>query len=519
MSIEFNNLDKTKAWAKLQQSRPLSLEGCFSAERMAKYKLALGEDMHYYFAGKKVDDAVLKTLCELADEQQVIAKYKEILSGAVYNVGENRMVLHHLARGQQLNAVVKDGQDIGEFYRSVCDKISGFSEKIHAKKFVGSTGKAFDTVVQIGIGGSDLGPKALYLALENAYPNKMKAHFVSNVDPDDISNTLEKVNLETTLFIAVSKSGTTQETLTNVSFAQQQLKAAKLDPAKHVVVVTSATSPLATSNDFLDAFFIDDYIGGRYSATSAVGGVVLSLAFGYDAFAQVLAGAALGDKNALEENPLENAALLDALLGLHERNILGYSSTVVLPYAQALQRFPAHLQQVDMESNGKCVNRHNQRLDYQTGPVVWGEPGTNGQHSFYQLLHQGTDPQPLQFIGFKESQKGQDIETAGSSSQKKLNANMIAQIVAFARGHENKENPNKNFEGERPVSLIWGKKLDAKCLGLLLAHYENKVMFQGLLWNVNSFDQEGVQLGKILTDSILQNKADDVLKQWAEIVF
>jgi glucose-6-phosphate isomerase len=240
-----------------------------------------------------------------------------------------------------------------------------------------------------------------------------------------------------------------------------------------------------------------------------VGGVILSLAFGGDVFKAFLRGAAEADKAALEPEIRNNAALLDALLGVFERNFLGIPYTAVLPYSQALSRFPAHLQQLDMESNGKRVNRDGKPIDYQTGPVVFGEPGTNGQHSFYQLLHQGTDIVPLQFIGFTESQRGDDVEVDGSNSQTKLKANLAAQIVAFAKGEPNAENPNKDFPGGKPSSLIYGRKLTPESLGALLAHFENKVMFQGFLWNINSFDQEGVQLGKILTKKVLSGKSGD----------
>jgi glucose-6-phosphate isomerase len=241
-----------------------------------------------------------------------------------------------------------------------------------------------------------------------------------------------------------------------------------------------------------------------------VGGVILSLAFGPAIFREVLAGAHEADALALNGDILKNAALLDALIGVYERNFLKYPCTAVLPYSQALSRFPAHLQQLDMESNGKSVNRNGEPLAYATGPVVFGEPGTNGQHSFYQLLHQGTDVVPLQFAGFTQGQLADDVEIDGSRSQTKLAANLAAQIVAFACGKTD-ANPNKSFAGARPSSLIYGKQLTPKALGALLAHYENKVMFQGFVWNVNSFDQEGVQLGKTLAKQVLSGKGGPAL--------
>ena len=294
--------------------------------------------------------------------------------------------------------------------------------------------------------------------------------------------------------------------MTNEAFVKDALAKAGLDASKHMIAVTSETSPLAKSDDYLAAFFMDDYIGGRYSSTSGVGGAVLSLAFGPEVFDQFLSGAAKEDELAKNKDLLKNPAMLDALIGVYERNVLGYQNTAVLPYSQALSRFPAHLQQLDMESNGKSVNRFGDPVNYPTGPVIFGEPGTNGQHSFYQLLHQGTDIVPLQFVGFKNNQMGNDVVIQGSTSQQKLCANVAAQIVAFACGKED-ENRNKNFDGGRPSSIIIGGQLNPKTLGALLSHFENKVMFQGFVWNLNSFDQEGVQLGKVLAKRVLAHGA------------
>ena len=298
---------------------------------------------------------------------------------------------------------------------------------------------------------------------------------------------------------------------------KEALKNAGLDAGKHMIAVTSETSPLARSSDYLAAFFMDDYIGGRYSSTSAVGGAVLSLAFGPEVFARFLDGASEEDKLSTNSDCRKNPAMLDALIGVYERNILGYPATAVLPYSQALSRFPAHLQQLDMESNGKSVNRFGEKVNYPTGPIIFGEPGTNGQHSFYQLLHQGTDIIPLQFIGFKQNQTGMDVDIQGSTSQQKLGANVAAQIMAFACGKAD-DNRNKYFEGNRPSSIIVGDQLTPESLGALLAHFENKVMFQGFLWNLNSFDQEGVQLGKVLAKNVLAHETDGALKVYSELL-
>ena len=523
--VNWNNLDTLASFQTLTNVKEVDLKAAMTgesgADRVKRYSVPMAAGMAFNYAAKKVDDDVLEALAKLAKEAQLAEKYKELYNGAVINTGEKRLVLHQLTRGQLGDKVVADGVDKREFYLEQQKRFSEFAEKVHAGEIVNAAGEKFTTVVQIGIGGSDLGPRAMYLALENwAKKNdtlKMEAKFISNVDPDDAAAVLNSVDVAHSIFVLVSKSGTTLETLTNESFVKDALKNAGLDPANHMIAVTSETSPLAKSADYLAAFFMDDYIGGRFSSTSAVGGAVLSLAFGPDVFAQFLEGAAEEDKLSMNENILENPEMLDALIGVYERNILGYQATAVLPYSQALSRFPAHLQQLDMESNGKSVNRFGEPVDYVTGPVIFGEPGTNGQHSFYQLLHQGTNIVPLQFVGFKNSQIGTDVVIEDSTSQQKLCANVAAQIVAFACGKED-ENSNKNFEGGRPSSIIIGDQLDPKALGALLAHFENKIMFQGFLWNVNSFDQEGVQLGKVLAKRVLAHDTDGALKEYSDLL-
>ncbi len=516
----YKNLDQCTAFKKLQEKKPVSLKNVLTPARIHEYQAHAGAGLTYNYAAKAVDNDILSFLADLAREQELIEKYRCVLNGEIMNTGENRKVLHHLCRGQLGQDIVCEDKNLRHFYTQQQKRIADFSQKVHKGEMKGSTGKAFDTVVQIGIGGSDLGPRALYLALENLYVPKMNVHFISNVDPDDANAVLARINLETSLFIVVSKSGTTQETITNYHFVIDKARTQNISSFnvhKHIIAVTGQTSPMAKNSDFAASFFIDDFIGGRYSSTSAVGGAVLSLAFGSEIFDQILQGAHEADKQALNEDIRQNAALLDALIGVYERNILHYQCTAVLPYSQALSRFPAHLQQLDMESNGKSVNRQGENVAYATGPVIFGEAGTNGQHSFYQLLHQGTDIIPLQFIGFKDAQISADVQYEGSSSQVKLNANLLAQILAFALGKDD-SNPNKNFAGERPSSLIYAQKLDTKTLGALLAHFENKVMFQGFLWNINSFDQEGVQLGKVLTNKILNKQTDDLCNKFMTLL-
>ena len=492
--ITWKNLNKLAAYDKLATLKnsvnlPEAMSGENGGERVAKYSVPMAGGLTYNFAAKAVDDKVLEALGELAAEAQLTEKFAALYNGEVINTGEKRLVLHQLTRGQLGDNVVVDGTDKRDFYVGEQKKAADFAEKVHSGKITNAAGEKFTTVVQIGIGGSDLGPRAMYLALENwARQNgtlKMEARFISNVDPDDAASVLKTIDVGHSIFVLVSKS-------------------------KHMVAVTSETSPLAKSSDYLAAFFMDDYIGGRYSSTSCVGGVVLSLAFGPAVFARFLDGAHQADLTAKEPELLKNPAMLDALIGVYERNVLGYPSTAVLPYSQALSRFPAHLQQLDMESNGKHVNRFGEPIDYPTGPVIFGEPGTNGQHSFYQLLHQGTDIVPLQFVGFRRNQAGMDVDIQGSTSQQKLCANVAAQIMAFACGKQD-ENPNKSFEGGRPSSIIIGEQLT-------LANFENKVMFQGFCWNLNSFDQEGVQLGKVLAKRVLAHETDGALKAYSDLL-
>ena len=524
--IEWKNFDKLNSFKKLQGLKNqvelrTAMAGANGAKRVAEYSVPMSNGMVYNFASKQVDDTVLDALAELAEETQLTEKFAALFNGEVINTGEKRLVLHQLTRGQLGSDVVADGVNKREFYVEQQNRIAEFAKKVHAGEIANEKGEKFTTVVQIGIGGSDLGPRAMYLALENwakvTGTFKMEARFISNVDPDDAASVLAGVDVAHSIFILVSKSGTTLETLTNESFVKDALKNAGLDASKHMIAVTSDASPLAKSSDYLDAFFMDDYIGGRYSSTSSVGGAVLSLAFGPDVFARFLNGAAAEDALAKNADIRKNPAMLDALIGVYERNILGYESTAVLPYSQALSRFPAHLQQLDMESNGKSVNRFGEAVDYVTGPVIFGEPGTNGQHSFYQLLHQGTNIIPLQFVGFKKSQMATDVVIEDSTSQQKLKANVAAQIMAFACGKDD-DNRNKYFEGNRPSSIIVGEQLTPETLGALLAHFENKVMFQGFVWNLNSFDQEGVQLGKVLAKKVLSGDTSDALAAYAKLL-
>ena len=368
--ITWNNLDTLASFKELEKVERVNLveamTGESGAERVKNYSVPMAEGLTYNYAAKQVDDKVLAALAKLADEAQLAEKFEALYNGEVINTGEKRLVLHHMTRGQLGEAVEADGVDKRTFYTEQQAKIADFANKVHAGEITNGAGEKFTTVVQIGIGGSDLGPRAMYLALENwAKKNdtfKMEAKFISNVDPDDAAAVLNSIDVAHSIFVLVSKSGTTLETLTNESFVKDALKNAGLDASKHMIAVTSETSPLAKSDDYLAAFFMDDYIGGRYSSTSAVGGAVLSLAFGPEVFAQFLDGAAAEDALSKNKDVFKNPAMLDALIGVYERNVLGYPSTAVLPYSQALSRFPAHLQQLDMESNGNLSTVSVSRL-------------------------------------------------------------------------------------------------------------------------------------------------------------
>jgi len=504
--VTYKNLDRCSSFDSLKKMQPIKLSEKLSEQRIASFWIRHAAAMSYCYAFAPVDDQIIDKLQALADEQELVKKYRLLVEGEIMNTGEKRMVLHHMARGRLGRAVLWEGQDMEAFYHQEKLRFYEFAKKVRDGSIRSSVGKPFAQVVQIGIGGSDLGPRAACIALSRWAISHKRAHlapwFISNVDPDDADFVLSHIDLSESLFVLVSKSGTTQETLANETLVRERLRASGLNPDLHMVAVTSKTSPLAGNPHYLDSFYIDDFIGGRYSTSSAVGGVIISLAYGPETFEEFLQGAHEADRLALEPSLRHNPVLMDAMIGVYERNVLGWPCTAILPYAEPLSRFPAHLQQLDMESNGKSVSRSGEPLSYSTGPVVFGEPGTNGQHSFYQLLHQGTDRVPLQFIGFLRNQISPDMASEGSTSRQKLLANLVAQVLAFAIGKSDSD-PNKMFPGNRPSTLIIGDELGPQQLGALFSHFENKVMFQGFAWNINSFDQEGVQLGKVLAKKAL----------------
>lgn len=497
MFTQYSAYQRLKARA--QQSPDLRAEGFLTPERIKRYQVsACGFKLLY--GCERVDPEVMEALFALAKEAQLPEKMEAMQSGEVINriegyESEERSVLHTAMRdffdkpncGKAAQAATKDA-------KAELDKLEAFVKK---------EGGRFRYLIQIGIGGSELGPKALQMAAAAYMEKGKKVFFVSNVDPDDMAHVMDQVQLDETLVITVSKSGGTLETLTNEAFARSYFEKAGIDTKKHFVAVTGQGSPMDDPSRYFRSFYIWDFVGGRYSATSMVGGVMLALALGFENYVSILQGAHAMDLHARTAKMEENLPLISALLGIWNRNFLGFHTCAIIPYSQALLRFPAHLQQCDMESNGKHIDTKGVRVSFETGPVIWGEPGTNGQHSFYQLIHQGTDIVPLEFIGFCKSQYGKDLEVQGTDSQHKLLANLFAQAVALALGQKS-DNPNKTFEGNRPSRMLLGQRLDPFHLGALLAYYEHKVAFQGFAWGINSFDQEGVQLGKKLATKVIE---------------
>jgi glucose-6-phosphate isomerase len=454
----------------------------------------------YLFSTQRVTEPVMQALQELSDESSAIEQMLVMQGGGIVNKieglpSENRPVLHTAMRDffehRQTSHVAKEAAN------------HAWQELEKLKSFLDGCGSKYEHVIQIGIGGSELGPKAIYEALRVYQKPHRQIHFVANVDPDEAAFVLSQVDLRKTLVVSVSKSGSTLETATNEVAIRRAYEAIGIDPKMHFIAVTCPKSLMDNHEKYSAVFYMWEYVGGRYSVSSMVGAISLAFAFGMDRFLEFLRGASSMDKVAQIPNIKNNIPLLAALLGIWNRNMLGYPSLAIIPYSRALSRFSAHLQQLDMESNGKSCAKSGHKVDFETGPLIWGEVGTNCQHSFFQYLHQGTDVVPIDFIGFKHSQYSQDWQYEDTTSQAKLLANMFAQMLSLAQGQKD-ENPNKYFPGNRPSSLLFAEKLDAYHLGALLSFYENKVAFQGFIWGINSFDQEGVQLGKRLATSILE---------------
>jgi glucose-6-phosphate isomerase len=489
-------------------------------DRFKKYSV-LFNDIFLDYSKNRINDKTMALLMQLAKECNLEGAIKAMFSGEVINETENRAVLHTALRNRANTPVLVDGKDVMPDVNEVLAKMKKFSEAIISGQWKGYTGKAITAVVNIGIGGSDLGPVMVTEALKS-YKNHLELHFVSNVDGTHIVETLKKVDPETTLFLVASKTFTTQETMSNAHSARDWFLASgakDADVAKHFAA-------LSTNADGVGKFGIDtqnmfgfwDWVGGRYSLWSAIG-LPIALSIGFENFEELLTGAHEMD-NHFKDTPFEeNIPVILALLGIWYNNFFESETQAILPYDQYMHRFAAYFQQGDMESNGKNVARTGEAIDYQTGPVIWGEPGTNGQHAFYQLIHQGTKLIPCDFIA-----PAQSHNPLGKHHQMLL-SNFFAQTEALMNGKNEEEviaelgnqseeeiakiAPFKVFQGNRPTNSILVKMITPKVLGSLLAMYEHKIFTQGVIWNIYSFDQWGVELGKQLAGKILPELEDN----------
>ena len=474
----------------------------------------------------RTTDETWRLLLALAQQADVAGWRSKMFAGGKLNGTEDRAVLHVALRNRSNRPIFVDGADVMPEVNRVLAKMRGFTEKLRGGNWKGHTNKSITDVVNIGIGGSDLGPVMVTEALRPYWHADLRAHFVSNVDGTHIAEVLERVDPERTLFIVASKTFTTQETLTNAKTARdwllKKLKAGDEAVAKHFVALsTNATEVTAFGIDPANMFELWDWVGGRYSLWSAVG-LSIACMIGMDSFEELLAGGHDMDEHFRTAPLAENVPVLLGLLGVWYANFFDAQSHAILPYDQYMHRFAAYFQQGDMESNGKSVDREGQPVDYTTGPVIWGEPGTNGQHAFYQLIHQGTRVIPCDFIAPIESHnplgqhhqillanffaqtealmKGKTADEARAELEAaKLPAEQIAQLV-----------PHKTFSGNRPTTSILVQKITPRTLGALVALYEHKIFVQGIVWNIYSFDQWGVELGKQLASKILPELAGDV---------
>ncbi|WKC58265.1 glucose-6-phosphate isomerase [Borrelia sp. P9F1] len=521
----YQNLNKLKNFQELSKIKPEVLSKNLTPDRIEKYDIKIDSNfVNYNYAAKQINEVHLEIFQNLSDEAELIEKYRETVNGSNVNISENRKVLHHLTRGLLYSEVTESGENMRKFFEGELKRIFEFARQVQNGTIESVKGRSFKNVVQVGIGGSSLGPKALYTAIKNYARQKnlhlMKAYFISNVDPDEAAEILSNIDLDETLFIVVSKSGNTLETASNMQFLIKKLKDSGIkEYQKQMIIITSKGSMLALEKGYLEYFFMHDSIGGRFSPTSAVGLALITLCFTEHVTKEILRGAHEVDMRALNKNIRENAPLLAALISIYEGNVLNYSNNCIIAYSKAMENFYLHLQQLEMESNGKSVNRFGEEINYKTVRIIWGGIGTDVQHSFFQMLHQGTEIVPMDLIGFSKSQLKQDVITEETSNSDKLKANLIAQIIAFSQGKEDK-NKNKNFKGERPSSLIYSKELTPYVVGAILAHYENKVMFEGFLLNINSFDQEGVQLGKVVATQILKKGSikNEIIKSYEKLL-
>ncbi len=515
------NPTQTQAWQALtahfaQNDFELRTLFQYNPDRFQQFSVQR-ENYLFDYSKNLIDDTTFELLLKLAEECELKEAINAMFSGEKINETEGRAVLHTALRDFSPNPILVDGENIKPNIKRVLDHMKTFSEEVISGSHKGFTGKEITDIVNIGIGGSDLGPVMVCSALKH-FKTRLNVHFVSNVDGNHIAETIKTLDPETTLFIIASKTFTTQETMTNAESAKAWfLKSGEQkDVAKHFVALSTN---IASVKDFGIAeeniFEFWDWVGGRYSLWSAIG-LSISLAVGYDNFEELLKGAHETDVHFKTADFNKNVPVLMALLGVWYRNFFDAGTYAILPYSQYLDRFPAYLQQGDMESNGKCVDRNGEFVEYETGPIIWGEPGTNGQHAFYQLIHQGTELIPADFIAYVNS------PNHVSDHQEKLLANFFAQTEALAFGKTEEEAKAelqqagkteeqvarllnyKVFHGNTPTNSLLINDLTPFSLGQLIALYEHKIFVQGIIWNVFSFDQFGVELGKVLAGKILK---------------
>jgi glucose-6-phosphate isomerase len=518
-----SELTQSEAWQALERERARwrdrPMRALFEADpqRFERYSVRFGELLLDY-SKNRIDEETMGRLLGLAEAADVAGWRERMFAGERINLTEGRAVLHTALRRPTAEALVLEGEDVMGAVGAVLGRLRRFSDQVRSGTWRGHTGEPITEIVNLGIGGSDLGPLMVCEALKPYQRAELRAHFVSNVDGAHLSDTLAGLDAARTLFVVASKTFTTQETMTNAGSARAWVRQA-LGPqaqiARHFVAVsTNREAVTAFGIDAENMFEFWDWVGGRYSLWSAIG-LPIALAVGMERFEELLAGGHAMDEHFRHAPLAANMPVILALLGVWYRNFFGAASHAVLPYDQHLHRFPAYLQQADMESNGKFVRRDGAEVDYATGPVLWGEPGTNGQHAFYQLLHQGTELVPCDFLA------GAECHTPLGDHQAKLLANFLAQSEALMRGRSVAEAraeleaagvtgatlaalaPHKVFPGNRPSNSILYRRLTPHILGQLIALYEHKIFVQGVIWGINSFDQWGVELGKQLASAIL----------------
>mgnify|MGYP000135554370 CR=1 FL=1 len=498
------NLSQSVTWKKLEQlaltSKNERIADAFAADanRFDDMSLRLG-GLFLDYSKNLVSSQTLELLFQLVEHSPLRQRRAQMFSGDIVNVTEMRPVLHTALRNRGEEPVIVNGEDVMPEIRASLEKLKGFSEQVRQGKWLGYTGKPIRDIVNIGIGGSDLGPNMVCRALLQQRHEKLRIHFVSNVDGLHISKVLNSLNPETTLFIVSTKTFSTQETLLNAKSAKNWFleSAAEQDVAKHFVAVsTNQAAAVEFGIAAENIFEFWAWVGGRYSLWSSIG-LPIALSIGYQGFIELLEGAYEMDQHFLNAPLEQNMPVIMALIGIWYINFHGAETQAIIPYDQALHQLPAFLQQLDMESNGKSVNVEGEPIDYATGPIVWGQTGSNGQHAFFQLLHQGTRFVPIDFIASLKTQEKTDEHHFA------LLTNMLAQANAFMNGDQSEgEQNHASCPGNRPSNVLLLDELNPRNLGALIALYEHKVFVQGAIWNINSFDQWGVQLGKKLATEI-----------------